>query len=69
QKVKDGLVAKKISVDSAESAMVPDNLVAVPEADAPKVLKLLDLLEALDDVKNVYGNYDIADAVMEKLAA
>ncbi len=68
-KVKDGLIAKKIAVESAESAMIPDNSISVPEADAPKVLKLLELLEALDDVKNVYGNYDIADAVMEKLAA
>ncbi len=69
QKVKDGLVAKGIAVESAESALVPDNLVSVGEAEAPRVLKLLELLEALDDVKNVYGNYDIADAVMEKLAA
>ena len=69
QKVKDGLAAKKIAVESAESAQIPDNLVAVNEGEAAKVLKLIDLLEALDDVKNVYGNYDIADAVMEKLAA
>ena len=69
QKVKDGLLAKKIAVESAEAAQIPDNLVSVGEGDAAKVLKLIDLLEALDDVKNVYGNYDIADAVMEKLAA
>ncbi|MDE2142084.1 MAG: YebC/PmpR family DNA-binding transcriptional regulator [Elusimicrobia bacterium] len=69
QKVKDGLAAKKIAAETAEVAMIPDNLVAVPESDAPKVLKLIELLEALDDVKNVWGNYDIPDAVMEKLAA
>lgn len=69
QKVKDGLASKKIAAESAEAAMIPDSLVAVAEGDAPKVLKLIDLLEALDDVKNVYGNYDISDAVMEKLAA
>lgn len=69
QKVKDGLAAKKIAVESAEVAQIPDNMVSVNEGDAAKVLKLIDLLEALDDVKNVYGNYDIADAVMEKLAA
>ena len=49
--------------------MIPDNLVTVGEADAPKVLKLIELLEALDDVKNVYANFDIPDAVMEKMAA
>jgi YebC/PmpR family DNA-binding regulatory protein len=68
-KVKDGLAAKGISPVSAEIAMIPDNLVAVSESDAPKVLKLIELLEALDDVKNVWGNFDISDAVMEKLAA
>ena len=68
-KIKDGLAAKKIAATSAEIAMFPDNLVAVPEAEAPKVLKLIELLEALEDVKNVYGNFDISDAVMEKLAA
>ena len=68
-KVKDGLVAKKYAVESAEVAMFPDNLVAVDEKHAPQVLKLIELLEALDDVKNVYANFDIPDAVMEKMAA
>jgi YebC/PmpR family DNA-binding regulatory protein len=68
-KVKDGLAAKKIAAVSAEVAKIPDNMVAVGEADAPKVLKLVELLEALDDVKDVYGNFDIPDAVMEKIAA
>jgi YebC/PmpR family DNA-binding regulatory protein len=68
-KVKDGLAAKKIVAVSAEAAKIADNLVAVSEADAPKVLKLIELLEALDDVKDVYGNFDISDAVMEKIAA
>jgi len=69
QKVKDGLAAKKINAVSAEVAKIPDNMVAVNEQDAPKVLKLVEALEELDDVKDVYGNYDIPDAVMEKLAA
>lgn len=68
-KVKDGLVAKKHAVDTAEVSMIPDNLVAVDEKNAPGVLKLIELLEALDDVKNVYANFDISDAVMEKMAA
>ncbi len=68
-KVKDGLAAKKFQVDTAEVSMIPDNLVAVDEKQAPTVLKLIELLEALDDVKNVYANFDISDAVMEKMAA
>ncbi|MEQ1919426.1 MAG: YebC/PmpR family DNA-binding transcriptional regulator, partial [Elusimicrobiota bacterium] len=68
-KVKDGLVAKKIIPVTAEVSMIPDNLVAVDEKHAAQVLKLIELLEALDDVKNVYANFDISDAVMEKMAA
>ncbi len=68
-KVKEGLTAKKITPATAEVAMIPDNLVAVDEKHAPQVLKLIELLEALDDVKNVYANFDIPDAVMEKMAA
>jgi transcriptional/translational regulatory protein YebC/TACO1 len=33
------------------------------------VLKLLDVLEESDDVQNVYANFDIPDAVMQKLSA
>lgn len=67
-KVKDGLAAKKISIASAEVAMFPDNLVPVGEADAPKVLKLIDLLDELDDVKTVYANFDIPDSVLAKIS-
>ncbi len=68
-KVKEGLAAKKIALASAAVGKFPDSMIAVGEADAARVLKLIELLEELDDVKNVYGNYDIPDAVMEKLAA
>lgn len=68
-KVKEGLIAAKVVPATAEVSMIPDNLVAVGEDDAPKVLKLIELLEALDDVKNVYANFDIPDAVMEKMSA
>jgi transcriptional/translational regulatory protein YebC/TACO1 len=33
------------------------------------VLKLLDVLDESDDVQNIYANFDIPDAVMQKLSA
>ena len=33
------------------------------------MLKLLDALDDSDDVQNVYANFDIPDAVMQKLSA
>ena len=43
-------------------------MIECDEDAAAKVLKMVEALEDLDDVQNVYGNYDIPDEVMEKLA-
>ena len=48
-------------------AWKPGIMVTVGEADAATLLKLIDALEDDDDVQTVWGNYDIPDAVMEKL--
>jgi transcriptional/translational regulatory protein YebC/TACO1 len=37
-------------------------------SDAEKLLKLLDSLDDNDDVQEVFGNYEIDEAEMEKLA-
>ena len=42
-------------------------MVDVGEADAATLMKLIDALEDDDDVQTVWGNYDVSDAVMEKL--
>ena len=69
EKVKAGLLAKGVTPAGAVAEHIPDNLVTVSAADAPGVLKLMELLEALEDVKDVFANFDIPDAVMEKIAA
>jgi YebC/PmpR family DNA-binding regulatory protein len=66
-KIKDALTAKKYPIESAEAMMKPDNLVAVDEANAAKVLKLVDALEEYDDVKVVHTNADIPEQVLAKL--
>lgn len=60
--VMDGLTARGFAVASSEVAMVPKNLVRVEGADAQKVIKLIEVLEELDDVSKVFTNLDI-DAV------
>jgi len=56
----------KVPYDSAELPMVATQTVPLDsEADARKVLRLLDALEDNDDVQNVYANFDIPDAVLE----
>jgi YebC/PmpR family DNA-binding regulatory protein len=66
--VKDALEASGITVTDAELLMMPTTTIALDDADdARKVLKLVDLLEEHDDVQDVYGNFDIPDAVLESL--
>jgi len=60
--VMDRLRAGGYEVSSSEIAMVPKNLVRVEGADAQKVIKLIEVLEELDDVSKVFTNLDI-DAV------
>ena len=42
--------------------------VSLDEGDAAKLMKMIDTLDDDDDVQTVWGNYDIADDVMEKLS-
>jgi YebC/PmpR family DNA-binding regulatory protein len=57
--VQDGLRARGVEWESAELAMVPKNTVAVAGSDADQLVKLLDLLEDLDDVQKVHTNADL----------
>lgn len=54
-----------------ESGLVwtPENTVPVSEENAAGLMKLISALEDLDDVQQVFGNFEIDDAVMEKLSA
>ena len=65
--VKTNLQGKKIPLASAEITMLPKNEVNVGEADAAKVIALIDELEDHDDVQTVYSNFNIPDAILEKL--
>jgi YebC/PmpR family DNA-binding regulatory protein len=57
--IQDVLTARKFSIDSAELTMVPKNTVKVEGADAERILKLMEVLEELDDVSKVSSNFDI----------
>jgi YebC/PmpR family DNA-binding regulatory protein len=58
--LKAGLESRGLAFHSAELAHVPLNRVPVADKEtAGKVLRLIEALEDLDDVQNVYANYDI----------
>ena len=56
------------TVESGDLTMVAQNLVEIGESGpAKKILDLIDALEDLDDVQAVYGNFDITDDVLAQL--
>jgi len=67
-KVKKVLEDKGISVTNAQMIKVPQSTVQLDEGKSASFLKLVDALEDLDDVQNVYSNIDISDEMMEKLS-
>jgi YebC/PmpR family DNA-binding regulatory protein len=67
--VQDALKARKYQVVSAELAMVPKNTVKVEGADAPRLLRLMEALEELDDVSKVSSNFDIDAATLAEAQA
>ena len=48
---------------------MPDLQVELDGDSAGKLFRLIDALEDLDDVQNIFANYDVPDAVMEELDA
>jgi YebC/PmpR family DNA-binding regulatory protein len=65
--VRESLQAAGIDYDSADAEFVPNLEVEVDAETARKVFKLIDGLEDLDDVQNVYSNFDVSPAVLAEL--
>jgi len=67
--VRDALEARFGAPESARLDWRPITTVTLDEERAASLLKLLDVLDESDDVQSVYANFDIPDAVMQKLSA
>lgn len=65
--VKQSLVESGLKPDNAEVTMVPSTRVELDRDGAETILKLIEMLEDLDDVQNVYSNADIPGEVMDSL--
>jgi transcriptional/translational regulatory protein YebC/TACO1 len=64
--VRKALEAAGIAVENAELAKIAKTTVSLDEHTSFQVLKMLDKLEEMDDVQNVYNNVEISDEIMEK---
>ena len=65
--VSKGIEGQGIEVKGSELTMVPTTPTAVSPADAKKVQRLIDRLEELDDVQDVYNTMDMTDEVVAAL--
>jgi len=54
-------------VGEVEFVRLPKNTTKVPDEDAPRVQKLLDILDDQDDVQNLFSNVEFSDAAMEAM--
>ena len=65
--VLDGLEAAGFKPESAEVTMIPSTEAELDAETAPKLMRLIDMLEDLDDVQEVYHNGAISDEVAATL--
>jgi YebC/PmpR family DNA-binding regulatory protein len=66
--VRAALEAAGVEVQTAEVVQQPSSRVPVGEADAEKLVRLLDAIEENDDVEAVHANFDVDAEVLERVA-
>lgn len=66
-RVKDALACAGFNSEEAEIQLIPSLTVGLDKDAALKTIQLIDALEDLDDVQNVFTNADISDEILESL--
>jgi len=67
--VQDGLKEQGVEFTEAELAMLPKTTVRVEGPDAQKLVRLLEMLEDVDDIQNVHTNADIDESALSEVGA
>jgi len=66
--IKEAMIAAGFSPENSEVTMEADNQIAITDLEeAQKVMRLIDRLEELDDVQEVYSNADFSEDVLAQL--
>ncbi len=66
--VKEAMVTAGFKPEHAEVIRQAENNIELDASTAEKLLRLIDRLEELDDVQDVYSNASISDEILEQLA-
>ena len=62
------LEERGVAVESSELTLLPETYMPVTDTgQAGSLLKFVEALEDLDDVQNVYANFDISEEIMETI--
>lgn len=69
EKVRQALEKNEVKIESSELVKEPKSLIKLGEKSGLQAMKLLEKLEEIDDVQNVYSNADIPDSVMASYQA
>jgi len=64
--VQEALIKNRFNVVEAQLAWVPQSMMQLDEKDVVQTLKLVDALEELDDVTQVYNNIEITDEALSR---
>lgn len=56
------------NIESMDITYIPDNTISIEDAEsASKVLRMIEKFEELDDVQNVYANFDVSNEIMDQV--
>lgn len=67
QQVRTALEEQSVVIENAELTMIPQNTVKLEGKAAEQLMRLMDVLDEHDDIQNVYANFEIDDAEMERI--
>jgi len=65
---REALEKKLGQPQSAKIEWRPKTMTPISDSNGETLIKLLDVLDDFDDVQNVFGNYELSDALMEKMS-
>jgi YebC/PmpR family DNA-binding regulatory protein len=66
--VRKALEDADVAMESAEMVYRPSSVVPIDEAQAGKLMRLIEALEDSDDVSAVHANFDVSADVLERVA-
>jgi len=62
--VRESLAGRGLTIEEAELSQVPKTLMTLGEKETLQIMSMIEALEELDDVQQVYSNLDISEEIL-----